>query len=48
MKKHLLLGGLIATTAGLALAQSPAPPVPVVVELFTSEGCSSCPQPTSC
>ncbi len=43
MKKHFLLCSFIATTARLALAQSPATPIPVVIELFTSEGCSSCP-----
>ena len=41
MKTYILLGSLVATVS-FAWGQSPAP-IPVVIELFTSEGCSSCP-----
>ena len=35
--------GIFTTLCTLAIAQSPHSRTPVVVELFTSEGCSSCP-----
>lgn len=41
MKQRVCLAIFIALSARGAVAQ--APRVPVVVELFTSEGCSSCP-----
>jgi hypothetical protein len=42
MKEMLLCLGLAAAAAGGA-NETPQPPEPVLIELFTSEGCSSCP-----
>jgi len=38
-----LVVGLITLCGGVVFAGDPTPPTPIVVELFTSEGCSSCP-----
>jgi hypothetical protein len=41
-QRHFLLG-LIALAAGIAAPAAAQEPAPVVVELYTSQGCNSCP-----
>lgn len=43
MKKHLLAASLLAFASGQGANASTTNASPVVVELFTSQGCSSCP-----
>jgi hypothetical protein len=43
MPKHLALAIVVAATVSANGAAPPADRVPIVVELFTSEGCSDCP-----
>jgi hypothetical protein len=42
-RRYSLIGVLVAALAGTAATQGRAEPVRAVVELFTSQGCSSCP-----
>jgi hypothetical protein len=43
MKKRLVVASLLAFASGQGASAIAANPAPVVVELFTSQGCSSCP-----